>query len=149
MRRCLENPFLFECIYAKTTVFEHQMTLRVFDTQFGAQGMENIGETWYCLVPFLTQGGPFGVLVLVASKRVVLFFNVIPEGIPCRGNPKYFRFLYDPLLKVSIPPILNMGDDLEECKSNIFPIRKIVDRKTLFDQIQPFIYIIRIYQSFK
>jgi hypothetical protein len=35
-------------------VFKHQMMLRVFDTQFGAQGMENIGEIWYCLVPFLT-----------------------------------------------------------------------------------------------
>jgi hypothetical protein len=28
----------------ETTVFEHHMVLRVFDTQFGAQGMENIGE---------------------------------------------------------------------------------------------------------
>jgi hypothetical protein len=66
------------------------MSLRVFDTQFGAQGMEIIGEMWYCLVPFLTQGGPSNVLVLVASNGVVLFFNGIPEGIPCRGNHKYF-----------------------------------------------------------
>ena len=49
--------------------------LIVFDTQFGVQGMENIGEIWYCLVPFLTQGGPSSVLVLVASNKVVLFFN--------------------------------------------------------------------------
>jgi hypothetical protein len=54
--------------------------------QLGAQVMENIGEIWYCLVPFLTQGGPSGVLVLVASNRVVFFFNVIPEGIPCRAT---------------------------------------------------------------
>ena len=26
------------------TVFEHQIFFKVFDTQFGAQGMENIGE---------------------------------------------------------------------------------------------------------
>jgi hypothetical protein len=26
-------------------VFEHQMMLKVIDTQFGAHGMENIGET--------------------------------------------------------------------------------------------------------
>jgi hypothetical protein len=83
-----------------TTVFEHQMMLRVFDTQFGVQGMENIGEIWYCLVPFLMQGGPSGVLVLIASNMVVLFFNGIPEGIPCRGHQKYCRFLYDPLLRV-------------------------------------------------
>jgi hypothetical protein len=76
--------------------------------------MENIVEIWYCLVPFLTWGGPSGVLVLVASKKVVLFFNDILEGIPCRGHHKYCRFLYDPLLRVSILPVLNMGDDLEE-----------------------------------
>jgi hypothetical protein len=76
--------------------------------------MENIGEIWYRLVPFLTQGSPSGVLVLVAFNRVVLFFNGIPQGIPCGGENKYFRFLYGPLLRVSIPLVLNMGDDLEE-----------------------------------
>jgi hypothetical protein len=90
------------------------MSLRVFDTQFGAHGMENIGEIWYCLVPFLTQGGPSCVVVLVASNRVVLFFNDIPEGIPCGGDHKYCIFLYGPFLRVSIPLFLNMGDDLEE-----------------------------------
>jgi hypothetical protein len=90
------------------------MSLGVFDTQFGAQGMENIGEIWYYIVLFLTQGGLSGVLVLVASNKVVLFFNSVPEGIPCRGNYKYCRFLYDPLLKVSIPLVLKMGDGLEE-----------------------------------
>jgi len=44
---------------------------------------------------------------------------------------------------------INMVDGLEELKSNIFPIRKIMDRKIPFDHIQPFIYNIRIYQSFK
>jgi hypothetical protein len=98
----------------KTMVFENQMMLRFFDTKFDAQGMENIGEIWYSLVPFLTQGGSFGILVLVASNNVVLFFNDVPEGIPCRGHHKYCIFLYEPLLKVSIPLVLNMGDDLED-----------------------------------
>ena len=109
------------------TVFEHQMSLKVFDTQFGAQGMENIGEIWHYLVPFLMQGGPSSLLVLVASNRAVLFFNGNPEGIPCGVDRKYSRFLYGPLLRVSIPPVLNMGDDLKECKSNIFPIENFVD----------------------
>jgi hypothetical protein len=103
------------------------MSFRVFDTQFGGQGMENIGEILYCLVPFLTQRGPSCVLVLVASNRVVLFFNGILEGIPCGVDQKYFIFLYGPLLRVSIPLVLNMGDNLEECKSNLFPVEKIVD----------------------
>ena len=38
-------------------------------------------------------------------------------------------FLYVPLLKVSVPPILNMGMDLEEWKINLFPIGKIVELK--------------------
>jgi hypothetical protein len=69
-------------------VFEHQISLRVFDTKFGAQSMENIGEIWYCLVPFLTHRGPSCVLVLVAFKRVVLLFNGIHEGIPGGGDHK-------------------------------------------------------------
>jgi hypothetical protein len=76
--------------------------------------MENIGEIHDCLVPFLIQAGPSGVLVLVASNMVVFFFNGILEGIPCRGNQKYCRFLYGLLIRVSVPPFLNMGDDLEE-----------------------------------
>jgi hypothetical protein len=62
-----------------------------------------------------------------------MFFNDIHEGIPCGHDHKYCRFLYGHLLRVSIPPVLNMGDNLEEYKSNIFPIRKIVDRKIPFE----------------
>jgi hypothetical protein len=70
------------------SVFDNHMKLKVFDTQCGAQGMENIGEIWYFLVSFLMQGGPSGVLFLLASNRVVFFFNGIPEGMPCRGHHK-------------------------------------------------------------
>jgi hypothetical protein len=110
-------------------VFKYHMSLRVFDTQFGAHSMENIGEIWYCLVSFLMKDGPSCVLVLVASNMVVLFFNGIPEGISCGGDHKYFIFLYVPLLRVSIPPILNMGNDLEECKSNISLTEKLWTEK--------------------
>jgi hypothetical protein len=53
MRRCPENPLFFNVSMQTVAVFEHQMILRFVDTQLGAQGMENIGEIWYCLVPFL------------------------------------------------------------------------------------------------
>jgi hypothetical protein len=46
--------FFFNVSMQTVTVFEHQMSFRIFDTQFGVQGMKNIGEIWYCLVPFLT-----------------------------------------------------------------------------------------------
>jgi hypothetical protein len=127
MMRYPETPFHLNVSMQKFTVFQHQMSFKVFDTQFGAQGMENIGEIWYCLVPFLMQCGPSCLLVLVASNKVVLFFNGILEGIPSGGDKKYFIFLYGPLLRVSIPPVLNMGDDLEECKNNLFHVGKMVD----------------------
>jgi hypothetical protein len=79
------------------------MSFRVFDTQFGAQSMENIGEIWYCLVPFLTQRGPSCVLVLVASNRVVLFFNGIPEGIPGGGDRKYCQIPLWPFAQSMYP----------------------------------------------
>ena len=44
-----------------TTVLEHQMSLQIFDTQLGVQGMEDICEIWHCLVSFLPQCGPFGI----------------------------------------------------------------------------------------
>jgi hypothetical protein len=125
------------------------MSFRVFDTQFGVQDMEYIGEIWYFLVTFLTQHGPSCVLVLVASNMLVLFFNDIPKGISCGGDRKYCKFLYVPLVTVSTPPVLNMGNSLEEGKSNVFRVEKILDRKIPFEHIQPFIYDIRIYQCFK
>jgi len=42
-----------------------------------------------------------------------------------------------------------MGNNLEGCESDLFQIGKIVDGKIPFKKIQPFIYNICIYQSFK
>jgi hypothetical protein len=95
------------------------------------------------------HGGPSCVLVLVASNMVVLFFNGILEGISCGDEWKYCKFLYGPFLRVSVPLVLNTGNDLEEWKTNLFHIEKIVDQKILFENIQPFNCNIRIYQSFK
>jgi hypothetical protein len=55
---------------------------------------------------------------------VVLFFNGVSEGIPCRVYHKHFIFLYGPFLRVSIPPVFNMGNALKECKSDIFSLSK-------------------------
>jgi hypothetical protein len=64
---------------------------------------------------------------------VVFFFNGVLEGIPCRGHHKDCRFLHGPLLRVSIPLVFNMGNNLEECKSDHFSIEKIVDQKISFE----------------
>ena len=55
------------------------MSLRILDTQLGAQGMEDICEIQHCLVSFLPQCGPFGIQVIITSDRVVLFLNNMPE----------------------------------------------------------------------
>lgn len=109
--------------------------------------MENIREKWECLVPFLMQRGPSCVLVLVASNRLILLFNGMPEGIPCGGEHKYCIFLYGPFLKVSIPLVLNMGDGLEECKSNLFPVKKNCGLKNTLQEDSS-IYLQHLYLSF-
>jgi hypothetical protein len=60
----------------------HHMSLRIFDTHLGVQGVEDICEIWHCLVSFLSQCGPFGIQVVITSDKVVLFLNIIPEGFP-------------------------------------------------------------------
>jgi hypothetical protein len=62
-------------------ILEHQMSLRIFDTQLGVQGMEDICELRHCLVSFLPQCGPFCIQFVTNSNRVVLFLNSIPEGL--------------------------------------------------------------------
>jgi hypothetical protein len=57
------------------------MSLRIFNTQLGAQGMEYVRELWHCLVPFLSQCGPYCIQVVITSDRVVLLLNRIPEGL--------------------------------------------------------------------
>ena len=126
---CLKTPFLFECIYAYNCGIWVQYVVQSLWYPIWCAGYGKYWWIWYGLVPFQMKGGPYCVLVLIASNRVVLFFNGIHEEIPYGGDYKYCRFLYGHFLRVSIPPILNIRDGLEECKSNIFPIRKIVDQK--------------------
>jgi hypothetical protein len=63
-------------------VLEHQVSFRVFDTQLGVQGMEDICELQHCLVSFLSQRSPFCILFILASNRVILFLNNILERNP-------------------------------------------------------------------
>jgi hypothetical protein len=58
------------------------MLLRIFDTQIGAQGMEDICELWNYLVTFLPQCGPFCIQIVINSDRVVLFLDSITKGFP-------------------------------------------------------------------
>jgi hypothetical protein len=44
-----------------TVILEHHMSLKIFDTQPGVQGMEDICELRHYLVSFLSQRGPFCV----------------------------------------------------------------------------------------
>jgi hypothetical protein len=65
-----------------TVILEHQISIQIFDTHLGAQGMEDICELWHFLVSFFPQCGPFGIQVVITSDKVVLFLNSIPEGFP-------------------------------------------------------------------
>jgi hypothetical protein len=130
-------------------VIHHQISFRLLYTQLIVQSMEYIFGIWYYLFPFLLQCGPYCILVIVVSNRVVFFLDNIPKRIRSGGDDRYCRFISGPFLTVSFPPILNMGDKLKCLKSNIFSIEKVMDRKITFYNIKPFIYNICIYLAFK
>jgi hypothetical protein len=59
-------------------ILEHQKSLKIFDTQLGAQGMEDICELGHYLVSFMSQCDPFCVQVVINFDRVVLCLSRIP-----------------------------------------------------------------------
>jgi hypothetical protein len=56
-------------------VFQKMMSLRVFDTKLGAQGMEDICELQHCLSPLVFQCGPSHVLVVIVANKLILFLD--------------------------------------------------------------------------
>jgi hypothetical protein len=108
------------------------MSLRVFDTHLGAQGMEGIGELQHCLAPLLMQCGPSHVLVVIVTNRVILFLDRIHKKIPSGLDPIYSRLLCGNFLPVSFPPMFDMGESLKECEGDLFPVGKIVNREITF-----------------
>ena len=92
------------------------MPLRVFDTQLGAKGVEDIGELQHCLVPFLSQCGSSRVLIIIAFDRVILLLKSIHKRFPGGYGGKHARFLHGSFLTVGFPPIVDMGTDLRREK---------------------------------
>jgi hypothetical protein len=108
------------------------MLLGVFDTHLGVKGMEVIGENQHYLTPLLSQFGPSHVLVIIVSNRVIFFLHLIHKKIPSGLSPIYSRLLYGTLLRVSFPPMFDMGERFKECEGDLFPLRKIVNREITF-----------------
>jgi hypothetical protein len=61
-----------------------------------------------------------------------LFLDGIHKKISSGFNLKHSRILYGIFLTVSFQPIFDMGDNLEECKGDLFSIGKIVDIEITF-----------------
>jgi hypothetical protein len=108
------------------------MSLRVFDTQLGAQCMEGIGELWNCLAPLLPQCGPSHVLVLIVANRVILFLYRIHKKIPSGIGPIYSRLLCGTFLPVSFPSMFDMRESFKECEGDLFFVGKIVNKEITF-----------------
>ena len=108
------------------------MSLKVFDTQLGAQGMEGIDELQNYLAPLLPQCGPSHVLVLIVANKVILFLYHIHKKIPSGISPVYSRLLCGTFLLVSFPPMFDMGESLKECEGDLFPVEKIENREITF-----------------
>jgi hypothetical protein len=105
------------------------MSLGVFDTQRGAQGMEGIGELQNCLAPLLPQCGPSHVLVLIVANRVILLFYRVHKKIPSGIGPIYSRLLCGTLLPVSFPPMFDMRESFKECKGDLFFVEKNCEQR--------------------
>jgi hypothetical protein len=108
------------------------MSLRVFDTKLGAQGMKGIGELRHYLAPLLMQCGPSHVLVFIVANRVILFLDHIHKKISGGLGPIYSRLLGGAFLPVSFSPMLDMGESLKECESDIFPVGEIMNKEITF-----------------
>jgi hypothetical protein len=99
------------------------MSLRVFNTQLGAQSMEGIGELQHCLAPLLRQRGPSHALVFIVANRVILFLDRIFKKISRGLDPIYSKLICGTLLPVSFPPMFDMGGALRSVKV-IFSLSK-------------------------
>jgi hypothetical protein len=106
--------------------------LRVFYNHLGAQGMESICELQHCLVILLMWCGPYHVSVFIVINKVVLFLDHIHKKITIGVGPIYSIFLCRTFLPVSFSPMFEMGESLEECEGDIFPVEKIVNREITF-----------------
>ena len=105
------------------------MSLEVFDTQLGVQGIEGISKIWYSLAPLLMQRGPYHVLVVIVTNRVILFLEHIHKKIPSGLYPIYSILLCGTLIPESFPPIFDRGESLKELEGDLFPIREIMNRE--------------------
>ena len=74
-----ELHLVLDVLVQIVTVLEYQMWLRILDTKHCAKGMKNIGKLCHVLVPSLWQCGPLYVFILIASDKVVLILDGVPE----------------------------------------------------------------------
>jgi hypothetical protein len=90
--------------------------------------MEGIGEIWHRLAPLLMQHGSSHVLVIIVTKRVILFLDHIKIKDISGLIPIYSRLLCGNFLPVSFPPMFDMVKRLKECEGDLFPMGKIVNK---------------------
>jgi hypothetical protein len=114
------------------------MTLKVFDTHIGAQGMECIFELRHHLTPLLVQFGPSHVLVIIISNRVILFLEGIDKIHPSGSWPKNCIIFIDMFLIVSLSPIFDMRKGLKDCEGYFFSVGKILDREITSSRLNHF-----------
>jgi hypothetical protein len=113
-------------------VLQNTILFRVFDTHLGAHGMEGIGELWNFSASVLPQCGPSHILLFIVYNKVILFLYCVNKKIPSGINPIYSRLFCETLIPVSFPPIFDMGGRFNECKGDLFPIEKMVNKEITF-----------------
>ena len=104
-----ELHFLLNVSVQTTAILQHQMFLRIFDTQLCAQGIEHIRQLMHILIPLLPQRSLLYVLVLIALQGIILFLDGISERIPSGYGREQGGFLLVLFLTLGFPQVLDMG----------------------------------------
>jgi hypothetical protein len=71
-------------------------------------------------------------LVVIVTNKVILLLDRIHKKFPSGLDPIYSGFLYGTFLLASFPPMFDMGESLKECKGDLFPVEKIMNKEIIF-----------------
>jgi hypothetical protein len=67
------------------------------------------------------------VFFLIAPHGIILFLDGVSKRIPSGCGREQRGFSLALLLRVGFPPVLDMGGGFEECKINLFSIKKLMN----------------------
>ena len=94
--------------------------------------MKYIHQLMNIVIPLLQQRSPLYALILIAPHRIILFLDGVSKINSSGCDREQGGFPLVLFLTVGFPLALDMGGGFEECKSNLFPTGKVMNREISF-----------------